>query len=235
MVLSAFSAMTGTNYNTNLKMPIGYTMFKPVEKDVYTWSVPDAEFGEMMNGHLFIQDDGYALIDPPLMPDLLNSLGVFGKCKAVILLSGSHKRGSFMASGMLGAPLYVPEFAAVNFNLPNAKPYKNGDNILGELHAIEIKSEIGVFGEHPIHEMVLVDSKKRAFISDVCYGHPSGRLNFAPEEVIPGHSPEQVRASIGALIRALPSGINTAFFGHGTDIKGEFSKQVELRRKEFNL
>ena len=49
MVLSAFSAMTGTNYNTNLKMPIGYTMFKPVEKDVYTWSVPDAEFGEMMN------------------------------------------------------------------------------------------------------------------------------------------------------------------------------------------
>ena len=188
-----------------------------------------------MNGHLFFQNDGYALIDPPLMPDLLNSLVVLGKCKGVILLSGTHKRGSVMASGVLGAPLYVPEFASEDFKMPNTKPYKNGDKVLGELQALEIMSEIGVFGEHPIHEMVLVDSKKRAFISDVCYGHPSGRLNFAPEEVIPGHSPEQVKASIGALIKVLPSGIDTAFFGHGVDIKGGFSKQVELRRKDFSL
>lgn len=210
-------------------------MFKPIEKDVYSWSVPDAEFGEIMNGHLLLQNDGYVLIDPPLMPELLQSLSAFGKCNGVILLSGSHKRGSVMAAGVLGATLFVPEFAVSGFPMNNVKVYRNGDRIAGGLEAVEIKSEIGVFGEHPIHEMALLDSGKRIFISDVCYGQPSGKLNFAPEEMIPGHSEEQVKASVSALLKALPPGVNTALFGHGTDMKDGFHKQVEARRKEFGL
>ena len=210
-------------------------MFKPIEKDVYAWEVPDAEFGEMMNGHLYIQKDGYVLIDPPLMPGLLQSLGVFGKCNGVILLSGSHKRGSAMASNALGTTLYVPEFAASQIQGKNVKPYKDGDIIAGDLKAVEIKSEIGIFGDHPIHEMALLDSHKRIFICDVCYGSPSGTLNLAPEGVIPGNVKEQAQASLTALLKALPFGVNTAFFGHGADMKGEFSKQVEARKMEFKL
>lgn len=210
-------------------------MFKPVERDVFAWSVPDPEFGEMMNGHLYIQNDGYVLIDPPLMPDLLQSLSVFGKCNGVVILSGSHKRGSVMASNALGTSLYVPEFAAQQIQGHNVKAYRNGDKIAGDLQAIEVKTDMGVFGEHPIHEMALLDSKKRLFVSDVCYGQPSGKLNFAPEEIIPGNTGEQVKASITALSKALPNGVNTAFFGHGTDMKKEFSIQVEARKKDFNL
>ncbi len=210
-------------------------MFKPVERDVYAWTVPDAEFGELMNGHLYFQNDGYVLIDPPLAPGILQSLGVFGKCNGVIILSGSHKRGSVMASGVLGAPLYVPEFAAQQIQGQSVKTYRNGDRIAGDLQAIEIKTDIGVFGEHPIHEMALLDSKNRLFISDVCYSQQAGKLDFAPEGVIPGHTTEQVKASVSALSKVLPLGVNTAFFGHGTDMKNDFSKHVVERKKEFNL
>lgn len=210
-------------------------MFKPVERDVFVWTVPDAEFGELMNGHLYIQNDGYVLIDPPLMPELLQSLEAFGKCNGVILLSASHKRGSIMASGMLGATLCVPEFAMGQIQAPGARAYRNGDRIAGDLEALELQTDVGVFGEHKLHEMVLLDSKKRAFISDACYGQPSGKLNFAPEEVIPGHTEEQVKASASAIMRTIPNGVDTAFFGHGTDMKSGFSKQVEIRKKELNL
>ena len=210
-------------------------MFKPIERDVYSWEVPDAEFGEMMNGHLYIQDDGFVLIDPPLMPGLLQGLGVFGKCDGVILLSGSHKRGSVMASNALGTILYVPEFAAGQIQGKNVKSYKDGEKLAGDFKAIELETKIGVFGDHPIHEMALLDSKNRIFICDACYGQPGGSLSIAPEGIIPGNTRQQALASLKAIVKVLPTGVNTAFFGHGTDIKGEFSKQVETRKKEFNL
>lgn len=210
-------------------------MFKPVERDVYVWTVPDSEFGEMMNGHLYIQDDGYALVDPPLMPDLLQSLGVFGKCNGIVLLSGSHKRGAMLASQVLAAPLYIPEFAAQQVQAPNATLYKKGDKVAGDLTALELSTEIGIFGEHKIHEMALVDGKNRLFISDVCHGLPDGKLNFAPEGIFPGYTQEQVKAAVNALARVMPNGVHTAFFGHGADMKNGFAEQVEARKKELNL
>ena len=213
-------------------------MFVPIERDVYAWKVPDAEFGELMQGHVHLLEDGFILTDPPLMPDLTERLGVFGKCHAVIVLSHSHKRGSALASRMLDAPLYYPEFASSEGDIGlGVEPiyYKDGDILPGKLKTSEIKTEIGIFMEHPVHEMCLVDRKKRVFIADVCHGMRDGTLALAPEDIFPGYSEEQVKASFNALVKAVPSDVKSGFFGHGDDISVTFSARIHDRKAELKL
>lgn len=212
-------------------------MFMPSERDVYGWKVPDAEFGELMQGHVYMFQGEYLLIDPPLMPEILEKLQFFGKCAGVVLLGSSHKRGSGMASAVLQAPLYVPEFAKDIFSPEpaNLKYYKENDKLPGGLKAVEIQTDQGIFGEHKVHEMALLDGHGRAFIGDVCHGYNHGELALAPEDIIPGYTEDQVKSSLRALLSKIPNGTRTGFFGHGDDLVGSFGSELERRKKEFNL
>ncbi len=211
-------------------------MFIPSEKDVYSWKVPDAEFGELMQGHVYLENEGYVIIDPPLMPDLLDRLQVFGKCLGVIVLGPSHKRGSGLASSILQAPLFVPGFASSFFEPQpaNLKIYNEGDLLPGKLKAVELETEIGIFGEHRVHEMALIDGKDRAFIGDVCHGYHHGNLALAPEDIFPGYTEEQVKASLKAILEKIPVNIRSGFFGHGDDLVNNFGKEIERRKAELN-
>lgn len=212
-------------------------MFIPIEKDVYAWNVPDAEFGELMQGHICLQKDSYVLIDPPLMPDLLERSGAFGKCLGVIILSPSHKRGGIFASRMLGTSFYFPRFASSQPGAPsemdNLIQYEAGHELPGDLHALEIKTDIGIFGDHRVHEMALVDRKSRIFIADVCHGTRFGKLALAPEDILPSYRDEQVKSSMNAILKAVPRGIVSGFFGHGKDITGDFSDLLKEREDEL--
>lgn len=212
-------------------------MFVPSERDVYSWKVPDAEFGELMQGHLYLMQDEYLLIDPPLMPDLLEKLQVFGKCAGVVMLGPSHKRGVGLASAILQAPLNVPEFASDIFSPEpaNLKTYKEGDVLPGGLKAVELQTDMGIFGEHKVHEMALLDGKGRVFIGDICHGYNGGELALAPEDIFPGYTDDQVKSSLRAIVEKIPGNIKSGFFGHGDDIIGSFGSEIERRKKEFNL
>lgn len=212
-------------------------MFIPSEKDVYSWKVPDSEYGEIMNGHIYLMKGEYVIIDPPLKPDILEKLQVFGKCLGVIVLGQSHKRGSGLASAILQAPLYVPEFSSGIFNPEpaNLKTYKEGDVLPGNLKAVEIETDKGIFGEHKVHEMALLDQNNRAFIADICHGFGLGKLALAPEDIFPGYTEEQVKSSFKALAAKIPSKIITGFFGHGIDLVGNFGEEIERRKLELGL
>lgn len=212
-------------------------MFIPSEKDVYSWKVPDAEFGELMQGHVYLLDNGYVIVDPPLMPNLLDRLQIFGKCLGVIVLGPSHKRGSGLASSILQAPLYVPDFASSSFDPQpaNLEVYKEGDTLLGNLKAVELQTEIGIFGEHKVHEMALIAGNHRAFIGDVCHGYNNGKLALAPEDIFPGYTEEQAKASLKAILEKIPASIKSGFFGHGDDLVNSFGKELERRKAELGL
>lgn len=212
-------------------------MFIPSQKDVFSWKVPDPEFGEIMNGHLFIRPEGYLIMDPPMMPELLDKLRTFGKCLAVVTLSPSHLRGSGFASSILQAPSYVPEFAtaALNSNSPNVVSYKEGDELPGGLKAVEIQTGIGIFGEHKVREMALLDNEGRVFIGDICHGYEKGQLALAPEDIFPGYTEMQVKSSLKAILEKVPVDIKTGFFGHGDDLVGTFGQELQKRKNELGV
>lgn len=214
-------------------------MFRPEFKDVFSWEVPDAEFGELMQGHMLVNGDSYVLIDPPLMPELLEKTRISGTCSGVIVLGASHKRGGFMASRLLDTRLYFPKYAAEALgdvaSTDIARLYSDGDSLPEGLKAVEIKTEIGIFGEHPVHEMVLLDEKGRAFIGDVCHGTPDGRLELAPEGIFPGYTQDQVKASLKALLSAVPLDSGAGFFGHGRDLLQNFGALISKRKEELKL
>lgn len=190
-----------------------------------------------MQGHLYLIQDEYLLIDPPLMPDLLEKLQVFGKCAGVIMLGPSHKRGVGLASAVLQAPLYVPKFASGVFSPEpaNLKTYNEGDILPGGLKAVELQTDMGIFGDHKVHEMALLDGKGRAFIGDVCHGHNKGELALAPEDIFPGYTEEQVKSSLRAILAKIPLDIKSGFFGHGDDLVGSFGSEIGRRKEQFKL
>lgn len=212
-------------------------MFIPSEKDVYSWKVPDSEFGEMMNGHVYLLGGEYLIVDPPLKPDLLEKLQVFGKCLGVVILGQSHKRGASLASAILQAPLFVPEFSAATFNPEpsNLKKYKDGDKLPGNLKAIELQTDKGIFGDHKVHEMALLDGNSRVFISDVCHGFDHGKLALAPEDIFPSYTEEQIKSSLNALLTRIPTTVKTGFFGHGEDLVGTFGSEIQRRKEELGV
>ena len=68
-------------------------MFTPVRKDVWRWGTPDPEGDWIMYGHLIVRDGKCVLIDPPLVPDLIESVDRIGKLEGVVLTTLDHTRG----------------------------------------------------------------------------------------------------------------------------------------------
>ena len=212
-------------------------MFRPIEKDAFAWNVPDAEFGEIMVGHVLVGDNGYVIIDPPMMPGLVDSLRVFGDCLAVIILTPTHKRGGSIAAVQLSAPHYFPGFASESYpahiEVPGKVFYNPGDLLPLNLKVMEIQTGGPVFGDHPMHEMALMDETGRAFFADICHGSGREKLEIGPEGVIPGHTDEQISNGLEALAKAVPPTAVTGFFGHGDDLVGNFGKLLSDRMKKF--
>jgi hypothetical protein len=84
-------------------------MFSPVRRDVFRWGTPDPEGDWIMFGHLFVRDSEIILIDPPLIPGLIESISRIGKPKTIILTTQNHTRGSRHIREKTGATVYVPD------------------------------------------------------------------------------------------------------------------------------
>ena len=84
-------------------------MFIPVGRNIMRWGTPDPEGDWMMYGILMQNDEGSVLVDPPLVPGLLESLEKLGKVSSVVLTTLDHTRGAKYIARKTGATLYVPD------------------------------------------------------------------------------------------------------------------------------
>src|SRR5437879_13923900 len=85
------------------------TMFTPIREGVFRWSTPDPADDWMMVGHLFVRETGVVLVDPPMVPGLLEAAGRLGKREAVLLTEQHHTRASRFIAKRAGIPVYLAE------------------------------------------------------------------------------------------------------------------------------
>src|SRR5713101_8804456 len=85
------------------------TMFTPIREGVFRWSTPDPADDWMMVGHLFVRETGVVLVDPPMVPGLLEAAVRLGKLEAVLLTEQNHTRASRFIAKRAGIPVYLPE------------------------------------------------------------------------------------------------------------------------------
>lgn len=213
-------------------------MFLPVTKNVYRWETPDPEHGEMMVGHVLLENDGYVLIDPPMVPNLLSGLSALGECKGVIVTSLNHSRGGSTLSAITKSNYYVPKHQEEQLknqgSTSNVVFYDENTELPSGLTSVRCRTEIPVFNGFHIDEMVLLSSAG-AFVGDAAHGMQSSRLAFAPEDIIPDPDMEAAKASLKALEKAVGGNKDTAFFGHGFDVVSTFGHNLNQRKKELGV
>lgn len=86
-------------------------MFTSVREGVFRWSTPDPADDLMMVGHLFVRGTGVVLVDPPMVPGLLEAASRLGRLEAVLLTEQNHTRGARFIAKRAGIPVYLPETA----------------------------------------------------------------------------------------------------------------------------
>ncbi len=84
-------------------------MLAPIREGAFRWSTPDPADDWIMVGHLFVRDTGVVLVDPPMVPGLLDDARKLGKLEAVLLTAQNHTRAAKFISKRTGIPVYLPE------------------------------------------------------------------------------------------------------------------------------
>jgi glyoxylase-like metal-dependent hydrolase (beta-lactamase superfamily II) len=165
-------------------------MLIPVNKNIFRWGTPDPEGDWVMYGHLIIREETCYLIDPPLVPDLLDSVLRIGKLGAVILTTLDHTRGAKYICAKSKADLFIPEqlkSTSVDPDLilsqKGIKDFqKYGTKNLFGMKPIRITIEGKVNGEMPwIDEFALLTDNKELIVGDIAVGTFDGKVIVAPE------------------------------------------------------
>lgn len=210
-------------------------MFAPASKNILRWSTPDPESDYMMHGHLLISDDGLIMVDPPLIPGLLEASSRLGKLKAVILTTLDHTRGSRYISEKTGATLMVPDQdenqvdpASVMELKRFKKPEKYGEgNVLG-LKAYRLAFQGDSTGRVPgMDEFALLTPGKELITGDIAVGTVDNRLSLAPEwypldPPLPPYQP--VHKIFSEVVKK--SGAVTLLASHGSNLYGILQELV---------
>jgi Metallo-beta-lactamase superfamily len=153
------------------------TTFIPIRDGAFRWSTPDPADDWMMVGHLLVRDTGVVLVDPPMVPGLLEAVGRLGKPEAVLLTEQNHTRAARFIAKRASVPVYVPETipdavepweAARVKAIGNFEVYKAGD-VLG-FRAYK-------FGD----DYALLSDKKELLVGDNARGDHKGNVLIFPE------------------------------------------------------
>lgn len=207
-------------------------MFLPVRSDVFRWSTPDPTDDWIMVGHLFVSDSGVILVDPPVVPGLLESVSRLGKLKAVILTTMNHTRGSRFISERSGVPVY----------LPDQDKEKVGEKewiSMKEIENIKIYGEEKVLGFEALKfddDYALVSGEGDLLVGDNTVADIHGKLLPAPDW-FPGVTSEQLSSPRYQEFRnriverlkeiARQTGATNFLGSHGYDIIGNLQPLVE--------
>jgi len=194
-----------------------HVMFSPVRRDVFRWGTPDPEGDWIMVGHLFVRNSEIILIDPPLIPGLIESVARIGKPTAIILTSQNHTRGSKYIREKTGATVYVPD------QNPNAVEPQDALAVkeIGQFEKYSTGKLLGFEIFRDFNDFALLTDNKEIIIADNATGSADGKLLVFPE-YIPHDPPhpanETVRREIKDLVKK--TGAVTLLAGHGYNIYG---------------
>ncbi len=211
-------------------------MFTAAGRNILRWGTPDPEGDWMMEGHILIREDSRIVIDPPLVPGLLDSIERLGKLEAVILTTLDHTRGAKFISKKTGARLLLPdqdESLSVNpgaiieqKEIREFEKYSEGE-VYG-MKAFRLKIEGERTSEIPwMDEYSLLTRERQLIVGDIAIGDSRERLVLAPEWFPhdPPHKPyEPARREFSRLVRE--AGAETLLASHGCNLYGTLGRLV---------
>ena len=172
-----------------------------------------------MFGHLFVRDSEIILIDPPLVPGLVESITRMGKPKAIILTAQNHIRGSKYIREKTGATVYVPDQDQRAVEPQDAQAVKEVDQF--EKYSTGTGNLLGFEVFKDFYDFALLTDHKELIIADNAKGSADGELLLYPESV--PHDPvhpanETIRREFKELVKK--TGAVTLLAGHGYNIYG---------------
>lgn len=207
-------------------------MLLPVNKSVYSWSTPDPAEPWMMVGHLFIKDSGVVLIDPPLVPGLIEAVKRLGKLEAVVLTTQNHTRGTKYIAGKTGIPVYIPEQDSNSVDPREVINVKD----LGK-HETFSEGKVLYFESYKFGEdYALVSPAHEMLVGDNAIGDITGKLLPAPDwfYTLTDEERKEQRVLdfrkniIGELKEIVrKSGAVSLLSSHGYDIIGDLGRKTE--------
>lgn len=211
-------------------------MFVPVRNGILRWGTPDPEGDWIMYGHLVEYGKKVVLIDPPLVPGLIDAAGRTGKVEAVILTTLDHTRGSRYISLKTGAALYVPDQGVsmaldpdVILNYHGIKEYEKygeGDLFGLKVHRVTVEGS-GESGMPWFDEYAFLTEEKELIVGDIAIGTAEGKVVMAPEW-FPHDPPHEAHEPAHREFRKLigKTGANTQLAPHGHNIYGDLQQSL---------
>ena len=190
---------------------------------LFRWATPDPEDDWMMVGHLLVTDAGVILVDPPLVPGLVEAVETLGGARGIVITTHDHSRGAAWLSRRFKLPVHVPAQADIahldRVGVSRRTPYTDGDRLFDCMDAIRVRVVLPMWEDQTyVDEMILRFPGDAVATGDIVMGSTTGDLLGCPAGLVPNPDPTKVATSLEAFRKALPSGTATLLASHGVDL-----------------
>lgn len=211
-------------------------MFHPISRSVYRWQTPDPADDWMMVGHLVMHEAGLVLIDPPLVPGLVESVMRLGEPVAVLLTTIDHARAARYLGSEHGLKVHIPvQVETTNLNpaktlehegIGDFQTYDEDTALPGGMKAIRARVFTGM--EKPRYdEMVLLTESGELLTGDLACGNRDGEFLVGPEMFNPDPGTIEVDACFQIMAAIIgQSKANTLLSSHWHDIPDRLQDAV---------
>jgi hypothetical protein len=210
-------------------------MFTPIREGVYRWSTPDPADDWMLVGHLFVRESGVVLIDPPMVPGLLEAAGRLGKLEAVLLTEQNHTRASRFIAKRAGIPVYLPE------TIPEAvEPWETARvKQIGDFEVYSAGNVLGFQAHKFGDDYALLSEGNEVLVGDNARGDAKGNVLIFPEwfslytpgppypapEAFPKRFRDSLRSRFKEIVKT--TGASTLLASHDYDIIGTLQVRAD--------
>jgi len=193
---------------------------KQIFPGIHTWSVFNQEKGLEFNGHLVVNDEGCALIDPPPMSDEdASQAEELGPPSVIIITNCHHTRGAMAFASRWHAPILLNEkdAGALPPTVRLGGIYRDGDRLAAGLLVV------GLEDQNSPGESALLCGKAGAIImGDALIGKPPGSFSLLPAEKY-----KDVAAARRGLRKLLEHSFDAVLLGDGTSLIRDGRRAVE--------
>lgn len=213
---------------------MGETLLTPIREGAFRWSTPDPADDWMMAGHLFVGTTGIVLVDPPLVPGLVDEATRLGRPEAVLLTTRNHTRASAFLHKRIGIPVHLPE------QEPNAVDPREAVKVkeIGDFEVYGAGSILGFQAYKFGPECVLLTSLKELLFGDMAVGDDKGRVVLWPDWYTSGPPYESYSKELSDSDRrnikegfkemVKMTGATSLLASHGYDIRADLQSRAAL-------
>ncbi len=193
---------------------------KQILPGIHTWSVFSQEKGLEFNGHLVINDEGCALIDPPPMSDENASQAEkLGPPSVIIITNCHHTRGAMAFASRWHAPILLNEkdAEALPPTVRLGDIYRDGDRLAAGLLVVGLEDQ-----KSPGESALLCGKAGAIILGDALIGKPPGSFSLLPAEKY-----KDVAAARRGLRRLLELSFDAVLVGDGSSVTRGGRRAVE--------